>query len=322
MKWFFIIGCPRSGTTMLQQALNRHPLVVIPPETAFFTLLGLSHRRQQVHLRRIQHDLSIDLVMLSRRVAGREAGRSLFEGIARAYLSRLGRCDVTHFGEKSPEHLRRFRSIRAVFPEAKMILVYRDGRDVALSLSRVPWMPPDLYLGFALWLHYARIARRAVAECGPQLHLVRYEDLVRDPERELGELCRFLGLDFRSEVARGSGNAEGIPRWEWGWKGRATETISDSRVGVWESELAPEQVALLERWGGRDLESLGYELVSKTSRRLPPVFFARLYWRAARWLVARPDFGNVDYSHTDPSPDSDLSPAAVGRCEQGEGGRT
>jgi len=33
MKQFFIVGCPRSGTTMLQQALNRHPEIAIPPET-------------------------------------------------------------------------------------------------------------------------------------------------------------------------------------------------------------------------------------------------------------------------------------------------
>ena len=179
MNWFFVVGCPRSGTTMLQQALNRHPGVVIPPETAFLTCLLQSHRGQLTHLGQVEQDLGIRLDMPARRVKTESTGRVLFEQIAGKYLARIRRDGVTHFGEKSPEHLRRYSAIRRVFSDARVVLMHRDGRDVALSLSKVPWMPGDLYLGFALWLHYERVAIRAARMFGADLHTVRYENLVR-----------------------------------------------------------------------------------------------------------------------------------------------
>ena len=54
-----------------------------------------------------------------------------FEEMAGACLERLGRADVVCFGEKTPEHTGHLGRIRAVFPEAKVLFVYRDGRDVA-----------------------------------------------------------------------------------------------------------------------------------------------------------------------------------------------
>lgn len=63
MKYVFIVGCPRSGTTLLQQALNRHSQIVIPPESKFFYYFyGQSYRRQSAHLERINSDLGIELV--------------------------------------------------------------------------------------------------------------------------------------------------------------------------------------------------------------------------------------------------------------------
>jgi hypothetical protein len=48
-QYFFVVGAPRSGTTMLQQALNRHSQIAIPPETAFFTLLRRGRAGQRQH---------------------------------------------------------------------------------------------------------------------------------------------------------------------------------------------------------------------------------------------------------------------------------
>ena len=62
MEKCFILGCHRSGTTMLQQALNRHAQIAIPPETKFFSsFLGHSQRCQLRRLARINRDLQINL---------------------------------------------------------------------------------------------------------------------------------------------------------------------------------------------------------------------------------------------------------------------
>lgn len=294
MQTFFIVGCPRSGTTLLQQALNRHPAVVIPPETKFFFfLLGRSLRFQRRQVDQINADLKIALPLPNRRIATPLQGRAVFEQMRDQYLARLGRSHITHFGEKSPEHLRRLPQIRQLFPAARILLVYRDGRDVALSLTRVPWMHHDLYVNFAIWLYYQRLQRQAERARLPNLLCVRYEDLVSNPEAILAEVQQFLGLPIRKEVACGAGNCEGVPEWEYAWKARAWESIIPSRVGQWRTELSGEQIALLERWGRQALRCRGYQLQSDGRHRLPALFFPVLaaqiaWWRVKKWLGPLP----------------------------------
>ena len=284
---FFILGAPRSGTTMLQMALNRHSQIVIPPETAFFTLLTRSRRGQRLHWRRIRKDLGLALEPPQRRIRPGPEAREWFLRMAEAYLRKLGRTDISHFGEKSPEHQRRVPLIRRTFPEARYVLIVRDGRDVALSLSEVPWMPGDLYLGFALWLHYFKIQVRLLRDLPGRIYVVRYEDLVIHPAERFAGVLTFLGLPYEAKVAEGAGNREGVPEFEYPYKGLALEPITDARVGRWRRQLTARQIATLERMGGDALRSLGYEPATEGRVFLPPFHRLRLYARMARWLTGR-----------------------------------
>lgn len=276
---------------MLQQALNRHSRVAVPPETAFFTFLGLSKRFQAEHLERINADLQIALPIPSNRVRSALEARALYEEIERCYLERLGKCGVTHFGEKSPEHQRRLDRIHQVFPEAKILLIYRDGRDVACSLRKLPFMSSDLFVNFALWLHYYRLQKRAQKSGRFDLLCVRYEDVVRSPESEFSRILEFLELPAEPYVVEGHGNSSGIPTWEYPWKARALERISTARIGLWRQELSMREITFLERWGGNVLKELGYELTTAATERLPWWFFPRLFWRSAKWLASKGRFG-------------------------------
>ena len=147
--YFFIIGAPRSGTTMLQMALNRHRRVLIPPETHYFSLPYRSRRGQLLHWRRIQNDLDLDISAPARRVPAGPAARDHFVRLTDSYAVQNGRSNADFIGEKSNDHTRRVGLITRCFPEAKFVLVYRDGRDVALSLAKAPWMLHDLELCIA-----------------------------------------------------------------------------------------------------------------------------------------------------------------------------
>lgn len=283
MLKFFIVGCGRSGTTMLQQALNRHSRIAIPPETAFFShFLGyLGHMRwmQARHLRWINKELQIELPMPARRVRTPENARGVYEQMMQLYVERLGKSGVTHVGEKTPYHLLHLPRLIQVYPDAKVLLVYRDGRDVALSLSKVPWVPSNVYAGFALWLRAYRWHRWALGQKNLNLLCVRYEDLARDPEAELRKVADFLGLAYESAMAEGGGNREGVPAWEVAWKARAFEKISTARIGVWKTELSPQQVRDFERWGGWALSELAYELATDGRSHFPYGRVVRAYWQ-------------------------------------------
>ena len=171
--------------------------------------------------------------------------------------------------QKTPEHTGHLTRIRQMFPRAKIIVLCRDGRDVALSLTKVPWMSSNLYVNFVVWLYYSRIVREALLRAGPNLYFARYEDIVADPEEQLGRILRFLELPYEPAVARGSGNKEGVPEREYAWKARALEAISTARVGLFQRELGAAQLEVLERLGGNTLQSLGYRLTTDGKAGLP-----------------------------------------------------
>src|SRR5438270_77327 len=81
----------------------------------------------------------------------------------------------------------------------------RDGRDVAASLTRVPWMSPNVYVNFAVWLYYHWVVQAERRRADPNVHFVRYEELVADPERGLRAVLDFLGAPYEPGVAAGHG---------------------------------------------------------------------------------------------------------------------
>jgi hypothetical protein len=274
---------------MVQQALNRHSRIAIPPETKFFfSFFGHSQRCQARHLERLNADLDIDLPTSPGPIRSLPEGRAFYDEMARQYVERLGKKGVVAFGEKTPEHTGHLPRIRQMFPAAKIVVLYRDGRDVALSLTKVPWMSRDLYVNFLVWLYYHRIVRRAQQSGCPNSYFARYENIVADPEKELGGILRFLGLPYERAVARGYGNSEGIPQREYAWKARALKRITTDRVGLFEQELAAEQIEILERLGSRALPSLGYPLRTDGKRSLSIGFLLGLTFKVAGLVYRLP----------------------------------
>jgi Sulfotransferase family len=289
MEKFFIVGCPRSGTTMVQQALNRHTGIVIPPETKFFfSFLGHSRRVQLRHLKRLNNDLRIDLPEPANRISTAAEGRAFYETMAAQYVERLKKKDVVYFGEKTPEHTGHLPRMQQLFPDAKIVVLYRDGRDVALSLTKMPWMCPDLYVNFVVWLYYYHVVRKFRSSGHPNFYFARYESIVADPEKELGGLLQFLGLPYQAAVAEEWGNREGVPEREYAWKEQALHKITGDRVGVFRRELSTHQIEMLERLGRQALVSLGYDLMSDGKRALSPQFLLNLSYRFARFAYRLP----------------------------------
>jgi hypothetical protein len=289
MKKFFIVGCPRSGTTMVQQALNRHSQVAIPPETKyFFSFLGHSQQHQAQHIDRLNEDLRIQLAKPATAVRTADQARAFYEEMASQYVRGLGKKGIRHFGEKSPEHTGHLSSIRQLYPDAKLVVLYRDGRDVALSLTKTPWMPAGLYVNFLVWLYYYQAIQQAKNSGFSNLYFARYEDIVANPDKELRGILNFLGLPYERAVAEEHGNKQGIPEREFAWKGKALERITSDRVGVSQRELAREQLGALEGLGGHALSSLGYSLTTDGKTPLSAPFLLQLACDCARLFSRLP----------------------------------
>jgi hypothetical protein len=274
---------------MLQQALNRHSRIVIPPETKFFfSFLGHSQRSQKRHLERLNSDLGVRLRMPPFGVRTDDEARAFYARMADQYVDRLKKPSATRFGEKTPEHTGQLHRIRQLFPAAKVVVLYRDGRDVALSLAKTPWAPAGLYANFVIWLYYQSIILGRRARPDPNIHYVRYEDVVDRPEGALNDILTFLDLPYEAAVADGCGNREGIPAREYSWKSTALKKITPDRVGAFRRELTDEQIAVLEGLGRDTLTAFGYPLLTDGTRPLAPRVLLRISYDLARFLVRVP----------------------------------
>jgi hypothetical protein len=289
MEFLFILGCHRSGTTVLQQALNRHSAIAIPPETKYFSsFLGHSHRCQIRRLARINEDLQINLAPPSRSICDKHDARQFFAHMDRAYTETIKKKSAVYFGEKTPTHSGYVPQIRKIFPEAKLLWIYRDGRDVALSLRKVPWMDRSLAVNFLIWVFYCAKQQRLAADKIWDIHFIKYEDLVAQPVTELSNVTNFLGLPFEPAMALGHGNREGVLDWELPWKAKAIEPISAKHVGLWQKELSRDEVAFLEWLGGRALRTLGYPLTIAEQSSFHCFKWPKLALEAARFIYHVP----------------------------------
>ena len=241
----FVVGSPRSGTTLLQSVLATHSeLFSIPGETGLFSNQNIFGRRH------------FGLSWEENRALFRES-RDLVDFFDRAVALLASRNGGGTFVEKTPQHVLRLEFLMRRFPNARFLHVVRDGRDCYVSAKGHSGIPQTSSAG-----RFARYWARCVdaplrLEGHPALETVRYEDFVRSAPHELDRVMRFLSL--RSETGQLDPARFGSHK-----RGRRDEfhllrsPVSDLRVGRWKEELTARKKADFERVARPQLTAYGY----------------------------------------------------------------
>lgn len=265
----FIVGSPRSGTTLLRVLLNRHPNIAICDETHFFYYVYVRRKafgdlqdkknRQKLidrylAITRIRRQ-DIDLQALADTLMERgDTYPSFFLSLIKFYSYYIGkpRC-----GEKTPHHALYSELLCDWYPDCKLIHLVRDPRDVVASLMRMPWAPNSVAVNVRSWLKYVQGAQRASQR--PNYLLVLYENIATDPESELYRIFKFLGESNTPEI-QAPKNESGIQEVsnEW-WFQRAKEPVRKDRVGIWQKELTEDQIGVVEWISGSMMQQFGYK---------------------------------------------------------------
>lgn len=182
----FVVGTGRSGTTLLRMMLCAHPRIHLTHEASFYLwerpgpLRAVAERYVESFSFRW---LQLDPRPLLDGLAPDARPRDLYAAVMRAAAARY---DKPRFGDKTPSHTGHLAQIFADWPDARVIRIVRDPRDVVRSLNRMPWAPASLIAGSML----VGAERRHCAPFRDRILEIRMEDLVIDPratmERALG----------------------------------------------------------------------------------------------------------------------------------------
>jgi hypothetical protein len=169
---------------------------------------------------------------------------------------------VQRWADTTPEHLLHLHRIKETIPDALVIHIIRDGRDVALStdkqgyIRRLPLdrFPSKMAAGL-YWEWMVSKGRRDGRDLGEDYIEVHFEDIVRDPRQTLARLGRFIGqeLDYDQILRAGIGSVS-APNTSFG----AGATFDP--VGRWRAGFSNEELRIFEALVGRTLEDNGYEL--------------------------------------------------------------
>lgn len=301
---FFIVGAGRSGTTLMRAIVTGHPDLVVSPETGFVPTL-LRMRRLWWTGGHVRNRLFVRLAFANGRL--RRAGatpqqlvNSLIEepavspvdAISRIYETFVAKPTQARVGDKTPGYAMDVALLSKAFPQAKFIHAIRHPLDVVASMLQQPWAPDDPLAAGALWLHNVR-ACRALTIASDRMLVVRLEDLINDPKREVDRISGHLGVLTHENMLRFNDRAGVIsqqnvhPSAHSGLHRRLAQTRR------WQADLTDSDAAAVWSLVRGTAGLYGYEgppttraPVSETAARIRLAWF-RLSrsWRRARSLM-------------------------------------
>lgn len=204
----FLVGCPRSGTTLLQSLLLAHPEVVSFPETFFFVRVITNppeRVRRRLHVASAKAPGSLrELDALG---IPADPSPPLFPsftigGYARRFVRRMDRAaeeaEAQLWVEKTPRHARHVDVIERHVPAARFVHIVRSGEAVVASMREAHHHEPSVWKAsapdelVAVWRRYVRYTLACVGR--PRHTFVRYERLVAETSAVIGAVCDFLQL--------------------------------------------------------------------------------------------------------------------------------
>jgi hypothetical protein len=270
----FIVGCPRSGTTLLYSMLVASGgFAVYRKETYFYDLLprfrDLATVQGQQRFAReflqgyLGHVPGLDVEPFVRSALDQCRRPEEFLPLLLTAITSAQQMD--RWIEATPAHVLCMNEIERAVPDALFVHVIRDGRDCALSNNLQRWIPTLPWdktrrLGVAalLWESMVR-AGRAYGRANPSRYLeLQFEDLIGSPSETLNRVGAFIDHDLDYDrIRQNPVHAMKHPNTSFR---EETSRADFNPVGRWKEKLTTDDVRLCEALVGRCLTDIGYSL--------------------------------------------------------------
>jgi len=307
----FVLGCGRSGTTLLyHMLLSAGNFAVYRTESNAINLLeprfgDLSVRRNKEKLMeawlgsKLFERSGLGAQAIKTKVMAECRNGGDFLRIIMGEMARQQK--VERWADCTPEHLLHLERIKETIPDALIIHIIRDGRDVALSTAKLGYVrrmwwdrTPNVMVSGLYWEWMVRKGREDGQRFGTDYTEVRFEELISDPHSTLAKVGDFVGqeLDYDRILKAGIGS---VSEPNTSFKDASDDAFNP--LGRWRTRFTPDDLSTFETLVGGTLEELGYELGSAERlnradlKRMRAIY--RTYFDSKLWLKAKTPLGRV-----------------------------
>ncbi len=318
VPFFFILGRPRSGTTLLKTLFDAHPNVKIPPELPIF--LPLYQKFKHVKTWNRENILSfVDHVFQpnvfnNRRLENLKIDRALFTAdllnlenncTIQDLLIKLNEHSFSVFpkqgiklvGDKNPVYSIYMKRLIKIFPKAWFVCIIRDYRDNYVSLKNLQEVrleAPVLTLQIARWVYVTKLFLACQDKFPDRFYVIKYEDLVTKPEESFRDLCAFLSIPYAPEVFDFYKKKDDLlktfpnPMIERIHKS-LMDPVNTGRMDLWKRQLTDLEVQIADQIAGRTADMMGYSRKTKNfslavyMKSLPMAIYGKLLFLLMQW---------------------------------------
>ena len=296
---FFVLGRPRSGTTLLRTLFEAHPNIATAPECSF--IINMEPKYGKVRfwtkelLRSFYDDLQMNLKIrnwdLDRETTLKSLmhceGENTFQNICKViylnYKSVFATSEILWIADKNPVYATYAKRLMKIFPEAVFLHITRDPRDNILSIKTFEFEAPIAALLAYRWRNSSEKLFQLRRKFPKKFFLIRYEDLASEPAKYFQLMCDFLKIPFHQEVfdfykksderIKGKDVAEALK-----FHKGLLSPINTGKLGLWESKLPDKDVKVAETIIGKWMELYGYERKYKK-------FNPGIWLKAIPWMI-------------------------------------
>jgi len=263
----FLVGAERSGTTLLRLMLDHHPQIAFNYESEYV-------------VDRISADghwpdlLSYHQYLASHRIfkdSNFQIDPNLdYPSLVNSFLQQKQKRDQKPWIGATVHH--QFHHLYQIWPQAKFIHLLRDGRDVARSNILMGWAG-NFFMGVKHWIIAENLWLKLSHQLKPTQHItIRYEDLIQAPEKELTQICEFIGVAFDKAM--------------FDYAHTSTYSLPDPKIVYrWRTQLTNDEIQLAECQIAPLLEKRNYPLSGLPLLKITP------------WLRLRMSLQDCWYKH-------------------------
>ena len=274
----FVVGCGRSGTTLLRLMLEAHSQVAIPGESHFVYWIARMRARgkwpselsgpgarealitylEGLHFHH-EWRVPFDVIAAAVRDPAVTTHGEAFQAVFDCYRAAHGKkC----WGDKTPMHVQYMLMLDKLIPGCRFVHIIRDARPVAQSLMTRKWGPRHISHAGHYWNWLVLSGMLGGAVLGPgRYYQLTFESLVAEKETQLRDLANWLGIGFeagmldyyQTESAKNYAKAGSVAQ-------RLATPVDTGRLTFWKESLPPRDQRSIARQSGALLSHLGYEV--------------------------------------------------------------